>query len=292
MSRHQDIDEARRRARFMRPDAARYVRPDAARFIRPDVARFLRPGTDPADVFPALNRKYSPSQRRIPSGQPGGGRWTDEEQGGGGGEGGVPMRTADAGAEGELSGDLVSGEAGPFAFSDEPPSLLIDTTDWGVNDINLADQEEIELPTIEVAWRGPPITDSWGDPYYNPGGHHELPHKLFDNWDLSPETRQLFNSATTGSLNGSIRTHPDGTPIGNYWNGPKGPHGQYNDAVTELANRFLTENDIAPSEMTPEQALELLRQIRESDDPRIRDFNRMMRLLRRLRIFRTGPRSE
>jgi hypothetical protein len=42
-----------------RSDAARYMRPDAARYIGPHVARFLRPGTDPADVFPALDRKYS-----------------------------------------------------------------------------------------------------------------------------------------------------------------------------------------------------------------------------------------
>jgi len=83
MSKHPDIYDAHQRARFMRHDAARFMRPDAARWIRPDVARFLKPGTDPADVFVAL--KYSPTQRRIPAGRTGGGRWTDEEQGEGGG---------------------------------------------------------------------------------------------------------------------------------------------------------------------------------------------------------------
>jgi hypothetical protein len=72
----------KQRARFMRSDAARYMRPDATRYIRPDVARFLKPGTDPADVFPALDRKYNPNQRRIPAGRPGSGRWTDEEESG------------------------------------------------------------------------------------------------------------------------------------------------------------------------------------------------------------------
>ncbi|MEH2470122.1 hypothetical protein V1284_001566 [Nitrobacteraceae bacterium AZCC 2299] len=43
MSKYQDVDDAHRRARFMRPDAARYMRSDAARWIRPDVARFLKP---------------------------------------------------------------------------------------------------------------------------------------------------------------------------------------------------------------------------------------------------------
>lgn len=56
----------------------RGMRPDAHRYIRPDVARFLLPGTAPASVFPALDIKYSPTQRRIPAGQTGGGRWVDE----------------------------------------------------------------------------------------------------------------------------------------------------------------------------------------------------------------------
>jgi hypothetical protein len=64
----------------MRPDAARFMRPDAQRYIRPDVARFLRPGTLAVDVFPALNVKYRPTQRRVPAGETGGGRWADEAQ--------------------------------------------------------------------------------------------------------------------------------------------------------------------------------------------------------------------
>jgi hypothetical protein len=85
MADHHAAWHAQQRARFMRPDAARYIRPDGYRYIRPDVARFLKPGTDPANVFLAL--KYSPTQRRVPAGRSGGGRWTDEEQGGGGGGG-------------------------------------------------------------------------------------------------------------------------------------------------------------------------------------------------------------
>jgi hypothetical protein len=46
---------------------ARWLRPDADRWIRPDAARYLKPGTDPRDVFPALARKYNPSQPRVPA---------------------------------------------------------------------------------------------------------------------------------------------------------------------------------------------------------------------------------
>jgi hypothetical protein len=70
---HESAFEAAQRARWMRPDAYRWIRPDAA--------RFLVPGTDPRDVFPALQRKFNPDQPRVPAGNPDGGQWTD---GGGG----------------------------------------------------------------------------------------------------------------------------------------------------------------------------------------------------------------
>jgi hypothetical protein len=44
--------------------------------------------------------------------------------------------------------------------------------------------------------------------------------------------------------------------------------------------------------MTPNQARELLKRIRESDDPRIRDFNNAIRTLRRLYRLRTGRGNE
>ncbi|GAB1716639.1 MAG: hypothetical protein NTAFB05_16810 [Nitrobacter sp.] len=73
MASHENVFEAAQRARWLRPDAYRWIRPDAA--------RFLIPGTDPHDVFPALQRKFNPDQPRVPAGNPDGGQWTD---GGGG----------------------------------------------------------------------------------------------------------------------------------------------------------------------------------------------------------------
>jgi hypothetical protein len=294
MPKHQNAYETLQRARFMRPDAARWIRPDGARCFPPDVARFLKPGTDPAEVFPALDQKYSPNQRRVPAGQSGGGRWTDGTgSNGGGGIAAIGAGMPIAGADGEpgvdFSGDAVSVDTEPFDFGGGPSTLPIDATEWGISDVGDANEGADENAPIPVAWRGPRITDSTGASYYNPGGHHEMPRQIFDTWDLPPETRRIFNSATTGSLDGYIRTRPDGTPIGNFWNGP---HMQYNDAVGELADRFLSENSITPSEMTPGNAMDLLQQIRESADPRIRDFNNILRTLRRLRMLRIGPRSE
>jgi hypothetical protein len=77
MINHEAAWLAHQRQRWTRSNARLFIRPDAHLWIRPDFARFLRPGTDPAEVFPELDRKYSPNQPRIPAGQPGGGRWTD-----------------------------------------------------------------------------------------------------------------------------------------------------------------------------------------------------------------------
>jgi hypothetical protein len=64
MTDHEAAWRAHQRARWMRPDAERWIRPDAA--------RFLKPGTNLADVYPALARKYRLDQPRIPAGQFGG----------------------------------------------------------------------------------------------------------------------------------------------------------------------------------------------------------------------------
>jgi hypothetical protein len=68
---------------YARHQQARWLRPDAARWVRPDAARYLAPNADVAAVFPALERKYSPDQPRVPAGNPDGGQWTDGSPSGG-----------------------------------------------------------------------------------------------------------------------------------------------------------------------------------------------------------------
>jgi hypothetical protein len=67
---------------------------------------------------------------------------------------------------------------------------------------------------------------------------------------------------------------------GRYWDGPEGTHRSYCVAAEELSMKFMAERKIVPETMTPDQARDLLKEIRKSDDPRIRDFNRVMRMLR------------
>jgi hypothetical protein len=188
------IDHA---ATFRAHQRARFLRPDAARFVRPDVARYLRPRSDPVEVFPALDRKYSdagrardrcvaadiereqallgelrrelatvsaellgrrlssgahykysPTQRRIPAGQPGGGRWTDEQGGGGGGAGGPAAPQTEAGSGGE---DVVATDEAPFAFQGVDSSGSLD--DWnalldGLNVDSRHNQFRMQVPMM------------------------------------------------------------------------------------------------------------------------------------------------
>jgi hypothetical protein len=293
----------------------RWLRHDAHLWIRPDFARWLKPGTDPAEVFPELKRqreaaedaafaaqiaasqrvltmlraevdelkaalarrrleeaKYSPSQPRVPKRNPGGGRFT--RIGGGIGQSppaniAQPMGNVDVG---DLTG---SSDAGGL-FDIAPDDTSFDGVDLAA-DFN------------QVGSDGKPVIDVDGSPYYAPKGHHEMPKGVYSKWDLSPETEKVFNQSTTGELpKGRVPVNDEGMLIGHYWDGPNGNHRVYNDAVAELSDKFMKERDITSERMTPDQARDLLKEIRESDDPRIRDYNRTIRMLRRVFRLRGG----
>jgi hypothetical protein len=63
---------------WLRHQQMRWLHPNGYRWVRPDVVRFLAPGVDPMQAFPAFAFKYSPSQRRVPAGNPDGGQWTGD----------------------------------------------------------------------------------------------------------------------------------------------------------------------------------------------------------------------
>ncbi|MGP9811879.1 hypothetical protein ACTZWT_10245 [Rhodopseudomonas sp. NSM] len=53
---------------------------------------------------------------------------------------------------------------------------------------------------VRLAQIGKLITDIFGLPYYEPGGHHEAARAMYTKWDLRPETRKVFDNSTTGKL--------------------------------------------------------------------------------------------
>jgi hypothetical protein len=116
-----------------------------------------------------------------------------------------------------------------------------------------------------------------------------MPRGVYSKWDLSPETAKVFDQSTTGELpKGRVPLNGEGVLRGHYWNGPGGEHGVYNEAVAELSDKFMKARDITPKTMTPDQARDLLKEIRETDDPRIRNYNRTIKMLRRVFRFRGG----
>jgi hypothetical protein len=104
-----------------RHQQSRWLRPDAARWVRPDAARYLTPNADVGAIVPALERKYSPDQPRVPAGSSEGGRWTD---GGLSGSLGLfQIKPREQRRDGvQLAGELPTGDS-PDQPSTEPPPI-------------------------------------------------------------------------------------------------------------------------------------------------------------------------
>jgi hypothetical protein len=262
---------------------ARWIRHDAHLWIQPDIARWMKPGVDPADVIPALARdraqaeeakarahaaedaafaaqiaasyrllaalrvevdelkaelkrqrleeaKYSPDQPRIPKRNPGGGQWT--RIGGGAGQSpsanvAQPMGSVDA-------GDVAGSSDAQGLFGIAPDGRSVDGADLAAN-------------FNQVGSDGKPVFDVDGSPYYAPGGHHEMPRGVYSKWDLSPETAKVFDQSTTGELpSGRVPIEDDGTTGRHFWDGSKGAHQKYNDAVKQLSDSFMKQRNITP----------------------------------------------
>lgn len=313
----------------MRPDAARFLRPDAGKFLKPgsdpvifypafarqrDAARraddrkfdatiaheratldSLR--RDLASIKSALRRhrlahdenKYSPNQPRVPAGS---GRESGQWTSGGGGSG-SPLESfaQDTGADIMLDEIVVDGSDSNPGF-DGPAGdgeTSRSNNDFVSSDSTSDSDQSTGISDRRVVSDADP-EDVRPGAVYAANGHHIMPQAIFRKWDLLPETRRVFNSDTTGQLPGgtTVRTSPDGVPLSHGWNIA---HREYNEAVRELSTSFMKRNDVDPRNMTPSQARQLLGEVRDSQDPRIRDFNRAMQMLRRVFRFRFG-RSE
>jgi hypothetical protein len=84
-------------------------------------------------------------------------------------------------------------------------------------------------------------------------GHHVVPRAVYKNISLPPETRKIFDEATTGPIR--LRASSEGGLLrGHYWDGPNGAHGQYSQAVHNLLAEYMVEHKIGAERMTPDQA--------------------------------------
>lgn len=114
---------------------------------------------------------------------------------------------------------------------------------------------------------------------YAADGHHWVPRAVYGKYPLRPETKKVFDKATSGPLaDDSV----------NRWTVE---HRKHNEAVDEAFTTYMKKNNINANQMTPEQAQEILRGVKGSFDPRIRTL-RMKILRQSLRYFSVfGPRG-
>jgi hypothetical protein len=91
-------------------------------------------------------------------------------------------------------------------------------------------------------------------------GHHWVTRKIFEKRNFSNEVKAYFDDARSGAL---------ADPRANY---NTKEHRAYNDAVDDLLNQYLKQNNIAEEQMTLEQAGEFLQEVKTSSVPAIRNF--------------------
>ncbi|MEA2907243.1 MAG: hypothetical protein QOI12_4630 [Alphaproteobacteria bacterium] len=266
------------RKRFMRPNAHLFIRHDAYRFMPPGSPRWV--GKDVVRYCWPDPRYHQPSQADERKAQHDLAGERDEL---------LCMQSELAAIKAELK--FLRLLRLFKAYNPSQPRVPAGTSDggqWTADGGRQGTAENGQADRIRVAQLGGTVTDPDGRPYYRPGGHHEMPEGVYKKWNLDPETAKVFRQSSTGPLGATFRTTPDGPRIGNVWDGEGGLHRAYNDAVTELSQRFIERNGLRPdgANMTADHARAILKEIRESEDPRIRDFNLNMRRMQRFRRLR------
>lgn len=124
----------------------------------------------------------------------------------------------------------------------------------------------------------PQMTGPSLSPRGSGGGHHYVPKEVINDpeLDLSERMKKVLRRSTTGRLPNGMNTYNQA-------------HREYSRAVKELVRSFMSETSIPGSEMTEEHANELVRRVKRSSDPRIRNFNMQMWRARFKFIFRRIP---
>ena len=259
---------AHQRARWLRPDAHLFVRPDAYRFMPPgaprltgkEAVRYFWPDGASEAHTQTHDHKYDAHLAAARASL-------------------LAIKRQVAALAFELKFKRLLREK---AYNPNQPRVPVGNPDGGRWTSEGGSEGRIRVAQISEV-----VTDADGRPYYQRGGHHEMPEAVHKKWNLSPEVRKIFKESSTGPLGATIRTTPDGVRQGNIWDSL---HRAYNNAVEELSRRFFVSHNIRPdgSNMTQDHARGLLKEIRLTEDPRIRDFNLNKRRIQRLKRLRGG----
>ncbi len=129
---------------------------------------------------------------------------------------------------------------------------------------------------------------AWAVDFAGPG-HHWYARHFYRRYPFSRETRRVFRDATSGPLVSRLWSRRRNEWL-SHGRGYDRPHREYDRAVEELMNRYMSDRGISPQQMTPVQAQEVVDLIKKSEDPRIRSFVKMINTLHRF-FRRYGPRG-
>lgn len=113
-------------------------------------------------------------------------------------------------------------------------------------------------------------------------GHHYVTRELFERLEkegLPTEALNVFEDAATGRLTDPRSNKNDAE------------HRLYNKAVDEQWQRFKAQHNIKVDQMSVDQARTFVEEVKNSNDPRIRNFNRTIWLRELLRGGRLGGRG-
>jgi hypothetical protein len=179
-------------------------------------------------------------------------------------------------------------------FDPNQPRVPAGNSDGGqwTNDSNETDGEGAYDSEAETSDADRNASEEVGSARRNAGGgHHFVPRAIYKDKPLQKETKKIFDDATTGPIRLRATSNDDGLLRGHYWDGPQGAHGQYSKAVDDLLKDYMDANNITWEKMTPDQARTFLARVKESQEPRIRDYLNSIRLLQRLFRSRIGGRG-
>jgi hypothetical protein len=128
------------------------------------------------------------------------------------------------------------------------------------------------------------LSDAIPDNYWIPwadyaAGHHWMAKEIYNRYNFSEATRKVFADATSGPLARQARSERQV-----FKHQFDNAHRDYSRAVEELLLKYMSDRMISAHQVTPDQAREIIRAIRQSDDLRIQRYVQMIKTLGR--VFR------
>lgn len=232
-------------------------------------------------------RGYDPNQPRVPVGHSDGGQWTREDNQdntavvSAATDGTLPPASPLSKFDGWSIDELMRGERNSPSRQDDRGGFV-----WLRG---TADQSDGERRTVEGRG-GERINDPrilsdvipdndwipWAD---YAAGHHWMARRVYNKYNFSEATRKVFTDATSGPLARQARSERQA-----FKHQYDNAHRDYSRAVEEVLLKYMSDKMIGADQVTPDQAREIIRAIRQSDDLRIQRYVRMIKTLGR--VFR------